>query len=144
MGTLDAANIARMWTSKGGHNLCAVNATLSNNQANTPLSLYAPQAGSYWFAIDKAPEDATLYLTHNGNIIWDLTISPYLFDLSKGTTTGYGLRIEVKKTPAIMTGVEQSEFSDQSSVRKVIIDNKVYVVTPEGKMYDIVGKGIKF
>ena len=144
MGTLDAASIARMWTSKGGHNLCAVNATLSNNQANTPLSLYAPQAGSYWFAIDKAPEDATLYLTYNDAVIWDLTISPYLFDLSKGTTTGYGLRIGMKKTPTVTTDVEQSEFSGQSSVRKVLIDNKVYIVTPEGKMYDVIGKGVKF
>ena len=144
MGTLDAANIARMWTSKGGHNLCAVNATLSNNQANTPLSLYAPQAGSYWFAIDKAPEDATLYLTYNDAVIWDLTISPYLFDLSKGTTTGYGLRIGMKRTPTVTTDVEQSEFSGQSTVRKVLIDNKVYIVTPEGKMYDIIGKGVKF
>ena len=85
-----------------------------------------------------------LYLTYNDEIIWDLTISPYLFDLSKGTTAGYGLRIETKKAPAITTDVEQSEISGQSSVRKVIIDNKVYIVTPDGKMYDVIGKGIKF
>ena len=144
MGTLNAAKIARMWTSKGGHNLCAVNAILSNNQANTSLSLYAPQAGSYWLAIDEAPENASLYLTYNGEVIWDLTISPYIFDLSKGTTEGYGLRIGAKKTPTVTTDVEQSEFSGQSSVRKVIIDNKVYIVTPEGKMYDVIGKGVKF
>jgi hypothetical protein len=144
MGTLNAANIARMWTTKGGYNLCAVEAALINDQANTSLSIYTPKAGSYWFAINEAPEDATLYLTHNGNIVWDLTISPYLFDLSKGTTEGYGLRIETKKAPAITTDVEQSEISSQSSVRKVLIDNKVYIVTPDGKMYDVIGKGMKF
>lgn len=144
MGTPTSAKVAQMWTENNGLKLCDIEMPLINDNANCALGLFAPKAGNYWFAIDEAPEDATLYLTHNGNIIWDLTISPYLFDLSQGTTEGYGLRIEVKKTPAIMTGVEQSEFSDQSSVRKVIIDNKVYVVTPEGKMYDIVGKGIKF
>ena len=143
MGTLTSSNIARMWTTKGGHNLCAVEAALINDEASTPLAIYAPKAGSYWFAIDEAPEDATLYLTYNDEIIWDLTISPYLFDLSKGTTAGYGLRMEAKKTPAIATDFEQSEVSAQT-MRKVIIDGKVYIVTPDGKMYDIVGKGIKF
>ena len=143
MGTLTESNIARMWTTKGGHNLCAVETALINDEASTPLAIYAPKAGSYWFAIDEAPEDAMLYLTYNDEIIWDLTISPYLFDLSKGTTAGYGLRMEAKKAPAITTDFEQSEVSGQT-MRKVIIDNKVYIVAPDGKMYDVIGKGIKF
>ena len=142
MGTLDAANIARMWTTKGGHNLCAVNAALSFDQANTPLSLYAPQAASYELQIERAPEDAALYLTYNDNVIWDLTASPYVFDLAKGTTTGYGLRIEARG-PQIATGVDNTNAEGQA-MRKVIIDNKVYIITPEGKMYDIVGKSVKY
>ena len=144
MGTPTDSKVARMWAKKGGKNLCDIEAALVNNKANCALGLYTPKAGSYWLAIDEAPEDASLYLTYNDAVIWDLTISPYLFDLSKGTTTGYGLRIGAKKTPTVTTDVEQSEFSGQSSVRKVIIDNKVYIVTPEGKMYDVIGKGVKF
>ena len=143
MGTLTDANVARMWTTKGGHNLCAVEAMLINDQASTPLSLYAPNAGQYTLAVEQTPEDANLYLTYNGNVIWDLTASPYVFDLAKGTTTGYGLLIEAANAPQITTGVEDVQ-GDGANVRKVIIDNKVYIVTPDGKMYDVIGKGVKF
>lgn len=143
-GTPTDSKVAQVWANAYGMKLCDIDMLLTDNAAECTLGLYAPKAGSFWLAIDYAPENATLYLTHNGNIIWDLTISPYLFDLSKGTTAGYGLRIETKKAPAITTDVEQSEISSQSSVRKVLIDNKVYIVTPDGKMYDVIGKGMKF
>ena len=138
------SKVAQVWANAYGMKLCDIDMLLTDNAAECTLGLYAPKAGSFWLAIDYAPENATLYLTHNGNIVWDLTISPYLFDLSKGTTAGYGLRIETKKAPAITTDIEQSETSGQSSVRKVLIDNKVYIVTPDGKMYDVIGKGMKF
>ena len=70
-------------------------------------------------------------------------MSPYEFDLTKGTTEGYGLRMAVKKNPAIMTGFDEAE-TDGQTMRKVLIDDKVYIITPEGKMYDIIGKGINF
>ena len=143
MGTLTEANVARMWTTKGGHNLCAVNAAMSNDQASTPLSLFAPKAGQYTLTIDEAPEDASLYLTYKNNIVWNLSMSPFTFDLTQGTTEGFGLRL-VADAPKVTTDIEQSEISDQPSVRKVLIDNKVYIVTPEGKMYDIVGKSVKY
>ena len=143
MGTPTSAKVAQIWTENNGLKLCDIEMPLVNNTAKCGLGLYAPQAGSYWLAIDKAPEDATLYLTHNDKVIWDLTISPYLFDLDKGTTEGYGLRMAVKKNPAIMTGFDEAETEGQT-MRKVLIDDKVYIITPEGKMYDIIGKGIKF
>jgi len=143
MGTPTEAKVAQMWAINNNMTLCDIEMPLVNNTAKCDLGLYAPQAGSYWLAIDKAPEDAMLYLTHNDKVIWDLTISPYLFDLDKGTTKGYGLRMAVKKTPAIMTDFDEAETEGQT-MRKVIIDDKVYIVTPEGKMYDIIGKGIKF
>jgi len=141
MGTLNESKIARMWTSKGGYNLCAVNATLSNNKASTPLAIYAPKTASYRLDIDEAPEDATLYLTYNERVIWNLSIAPYVFDLTQGMTEGYGLRMV--KAPKVETGFENADVEGQS-VRKVMIDNIIYLVTPDGKMYDIVGKGIKF
>ena len=142
MGTMNAAHIARMWTTKGGYDLCAVETALYNNKANTPLSIYAPEAGSYSLAVDAAPEDATLYLTKNGKAIWNLSMSPYELNLEQGTTEGYGLRIVASQQTT--TDIEQSEISNQSSVRKVMIDNVIYIVTPEGKMYDIVGKSVNY
>ena len=142
MGTLNEANIARMWTTKGGHNLCAVNAILNNDKANTTLSLYAPESGSYWLTIDEAPENATLYLTKNGKAIWNLSMNPCELDLEKGTTEGYGLRIVAREQTT--TAIENVDSFNGEGIRKVMIDNVIYIVTPEGKMYDITGKSVKY
>lgn len=143
-GTPTESKVAQIWANAYGMKLCDIEMPLVNDKADCALGLYAPKFGSYWLAIDKAPKDAALYLTYNDVVIWDLTASPYLFDLDKGTTNGYGLRMEAKKAPAVATDVEQSEFSGQSSARKVVIDNRIYIVTPEGKMYDIIGKSVKY
>ena len=138
------AKTAQIWANAYGLQLCDIDMLLNNGNANCTLGLFAPKAGKYTLSIKKAPEDSELYLTYNDNIIWNLTESPYVFDLAKGTTNGYGLLCVKARVPQVATGVEQSEYSDQSSVRKVIIDNTLYIITPEGKMYDIVGKSVKY
>ena len=137
------SKVAQIWTEVYGMKLCDIEMPLVNEEAGCALSLFAPKAGSYELKIERAPEDAELYLTYNDNIIWDLTASPYVFDLTKGTTNGYGLRIEAKRGPQVWTGIDSME-ADGQTMRKVIIDNKVYVITPEGKMYDIMGKSVKY
>ena len=69
-------------------------------------------------------------------------MSPYELDLTKGTTEGYGLRIVLRDQAT--TDIENVDSLDGESVRKVMIDNVIYIVTPEGKMYDMIGKGVKF
>ncbi len=142
MGTPTQAKIAQMWTTNNGLTLCDIEMPFVNEQASCVLGLFAPKAGLYELAIDAAPEDADLYLTYNGEVIWDLTASPYVFDLAKGTTEGYGLRIAAH-APQIATGVDETN-ADSKSIRKVVINDKIYLITPEGKMYDIVGKSVKF
>ncbi len=142
MGTPAESKVARMWATKGGKNLCDVEAEMVNNNANTPLTLFAPQAGSYELRIEEMPEDATLYLTYNGSPIWNLNNAPYMFELEKGTTEGYGLRIYAHNAPQIATGVEEAA-SEKEAARKVLIDEKIYIITPQGAMYDITGKFVK-
>ena len=143
MGTPTSAKVAQMWCARNNINLCDIEMPLVANKAQTPLSIFAPKAGSYELAIDAAPEDATLYLTYNGSAIWNLSMSAYEFELEQGTTEGYGLRIVASEQTT--TDIENGGLlNDENGVRKVLIDNVIYVVTPEGKMYDIVGKGIKF
>lgn len=142
MGTAKESRVARIWSVRNGVDLCSNDMPMTNSQAESAIGLYTPKAGYYTLEIENAPEDASLYLTYNGQIIWDLTASPYVFDLAKGTTEGYGLRIEAR-APQIATGVEETA-ADGKSVRKVLINNTIYIVTPEGKMYDAVGKGVKF
>ena len=142
MGTPTQAKVAQMWSTNNGLTLCDIEMPLVNNEANCTLGLYAPKAGIYELTVDRAPEDADLYLTYNGEVIWDLTASPYVFDLAKGTTEGYGLRIAAR-APQIATGVDETD-ADGKSVRKVVINDKIYLITPEGKMYDIIGKSVKY
>lgn len=141
MGTPTSAKVAQMWTVSNGQNLCDLEMPLVGNNASTSLNLYAPQAGTYEIAVERAPEDATLYLTRNGRVVWNLSMSPCELELDKGTTESYGLRIVADRQTT--TDVENAETESQG-VRKVLIDDKIYIITPEGKMYDIVGKGVNY
>ena len=142
MGTPTNAKVAQMWTTNNGLTLCDIEMPLIANKANTNVSFFAPQSGLYEIAVERAPEDATLYLTKNGKVIWNLSMNPCELNLEKGTTEGYGLRIVAREqTP---TDIENVDSFGGENVRKVMIDNVIYIVTPEGKMYDIIGKSVKY
>lgn len=141
-GTMTSSKVARMWCERDGLKLCDIEMQMLNNEANSPLMFFAPQAGTYTLSIEEAPADANLYLTYNGAVIWDLTSSPYLLDLSKGTTIGYGLQIVAADAPQVTTGVDDVQ-GGEAQVRKVIIDNKMYIITPEGAIFDAIGKKVQ-
>lgn len=141
MGTPTSGTIAQMWTMKGGKVLCDVETAMNGERATAPLSFYAPKAGQYELAIDQAPEDVTLYLTYNDQVIWILSFGSYVLDLEKGTTEGYGLRMETNRAPQIATGIDEQTAGAQN--RKVMINNTLYIVTAEGAIFDVMGKNIK-
>ena len=142
-GTPTDSKVAQVWTNAYGMQLCDVEMPLKSNKASTNLSLYAPVAGTYTLEIEKAPADATLYLTQNNRVIWNLSMSPYDFDLAKGTTEGYGLRIVANEQTT--TDMEKGGLlNGENGVRKVLIDNVIYIITPEGAIYDVLGKGVKY
>lgn len=141
MGTPTSGTVAQMWTMKGGKVLCDVETAMNGERATAPLSFYAPKAGQYELAIDQAPEDVTLYLTYNDQVIWILSFGSYVFDLEKGTTEGYGLRMETNRAPQIATGIDEQTAGAQN--RKVMINNTLYIVTAEGAIFDVMGKNIK-
>lgn len=141
MGTPTDSKVARMWTRKGEIDLCDIETVLNNNQAEIELSFFAPKNGTYELAIEKAPENSNLFLTYNGRVIWDLTFTPYMFDLTQGTTDGYGLLMDVR-APYDTQDIDNTNAEGQM-MRKVLIDNMLYVITPEGVMYDATGKIVK-
>lgn len=141
MGTPSDYKAAQMWTMKGGKVLCDIETAMNGERATAPLSFYAPKAGQYELAIDQAPEDVTLYLTYNDQVIWVLSFGSYVFDLEKGTTEGYGLRMETNRAPQIATGIDEQTAGAQN--RKVMINNTLYIVTAEGAIFDVMGKNIK-
>lgn len=137
------SKVAQVWANAYGMKLCDIEMPLVNEEAAVVLSFYAPKAGSYTFAIDRMPEDeAVLYLTYNGSDIWNLTESPYTLDLSKGTTEGYGLRIQSRNAPQITTGVDEIDGEKEGN-RKVLIGNDIYIITKEGAIFNATGKKVK-
>ena len=142
MGTPTHAKVAQIWTTRNNMLLCDEEMPLVANQAATGMTLYAPKAGHYTLTTEKMPEDAQLFLTRNGRVIWNLTMSPYEFDLNKGTNEEYGLRIVANRSPQVTTGVDEIDGSNQQS-QKVLIDNVLYIIAPNGAMYDATGKFVK-
>lgn len=141
MGTPETAKVAQMWATRNDMILCDAEMPLINNAANVNITLCAPYEGNYKLAVEKAPEDADLFLTYKGNVIWNLSSGPYAFKLAKGTTEDYGLRIEAR-TEQVTPGNNNGALGEEAA-RKVLINNMLYIVSPEGKMYDATGKSVQ-
>ena len=142
MASANEVSIAQIWATNGKLQLCDIEMPLINNNAICDLGLNAPKEGAYILEIQRAPEDAMLYLTYEGRAIWNLSYSPYVFDLAKGTTEGYGLKLYANPAPQVATGVDEMDAEAQT-MRKVMIDNVLYIITPDGAMYDVTGKSVK-
>ena len=142
MGTLTEAKVAQMWTVSNNNRLCDIELPLANDAARCDLHLFAPQAKKYSLAVEKAPQDVVLYLTYNDRPIWNLTMSSYEFDLEQGTTEGYGLQLYVRQSPEVATGVDGVQDAE-IGVQKVLINDKIYLITPEGAIFSVTGKKIQ-
>lgn len=133
--------VPQLWIDAYNQKLSVHELAWQGNEAYCAISLYAPQAGEYILTAKQPTDGTEVYLTYNGQVLWNLTSSEYVLSLEKGTTTAYGLQIV--KTPAITTGGDQIDVKDQT-MRKVLMNDQIYVITPEGAMYDVLGKGVKF
>lgn len=133
--------VPQLWVDTYNQKLSVHEAAWQGENSICPLGIYAPKEGEYTLTATQ-PEDGTqVYLTYNGQVLWNLTSSEYVLSLEKGTTTAYSLQIV--KTPAITTGVDQMDGKCQT-MRKVLMNDKIYIITSEGAMYDVLGKGVKF
>lgn len=140
MGT---AKCAQMTIPAYGTQLCAADFPLVNDQAAYPLTISAPADGAYRIELAQAYEDADIFLTLDGRIIWNLSMAPYEVSLTKGTTEGYGLMLHAK-APEVATGLDQttSDSSLEGRATKVVINEHVYILRG-GQMYDVTGKMVK-
>ena len=143
MTMTNTPKVAQIFGKAYNTKLCMVHAPMVNDQAEVALELYAPQAGTYTISVPTEREDASLYLTKDGNIIWDLTVSPYEAEFDKGATEGYGLML-VRKAPQVTTGVETIDNSQSTihNCQKVILNDHVYILR-DGQLYDVTGKAVK-
>lgn len=135
---------ALLWTENyGGKRLAIEEAPLVNGTASYVLTLSAPKAGTYSISVAAPQDNADLYLTYEGTIIWNLSEGAYTMDLNKGITNGYGLILRAN-APSAATGIDEAESGKQKaeSVQKIILDEKVFILRG-GKMYDVTGKAVK-
>lgn len=138
-----SSKVAQMWVNRYNTKLCMNTFAPINGVAEYPLGIYAPKNGEYRLSLATVPDDETsIYLTYDGEAIWNLTNGVYSVDLEKGTNNHYGIRVTVKKSPQITTGIEEAIVDAKGETRKVLIDNQVYIIRGN-KVYSIDGQLVK-
>ena len=136
--------VAQMWVDRYDAKLCMNTMTPVNNVAEFPLGIYAPRTGEYQISnvqSQMSNEAYTLYLTYNGEAIWNLSESDYVLHLEKGTAANYGLRVSAK-APQVATGIDEALVDAQGETKKVLINNQVFIIRGE-KVYTIDGQLVK-
>ena len=134
--------VPQMWIDRYDTKMSINTVAPLNNTADYPLGLYAPKRGEYDLFIDVQPDSETmLYLTYDGEAVWNLSYGGYVLNLDKGTNTHYGLRI-VYSAPKITTGIEEATIQNGDAIRKVIVDDQVYIIR-NGEIYSVTGQKVK-
>jgi len=139
MGDIEGAKIARMWTNAKGKNLCAIYTAYNGNEAIIPMQIYAPAAGTYNLALDSNPAEE-VYLTRNGIIVWNLTMSDYELDLNAGTDDSYALKV-VRRINNVATSVDATDNRGTIFVEKMIVNDQLFILR-DGILYDAQGKRV--
>ena len=138
--SLSAQN-AQMWINRYDAKLCKNTVALQSESVEYPLHISAPKAGGYVLSASQERGDATLYLTRNGEAIWNLSESDYVLHLENGATAEYGLRLSAK-APQVATGIDEAVVDAQGETKKVLINNQVFIIRGE-KVYTIDGQMVK-
>jgi hypothetical protein len=135
--------VAQMWVERYDARLCANTAFAPNGTAVYPLGISVPQTGEYTIYLPNGENESDyVFLTLNGRVIWNLSYAPYVADLAAGTTQVYGLKRVRNNAPATATGTENTEVNEHETVRKYLIDNKVYIMR-NGAMYSVTGQKVQ-
>ena len=139
-----SSKVAQMWIDRYDSKLCVNTVAPEGVATSFPLSIFAPKAGNYTIAIEReaAADEYALYLTCDGEAIWNLSDGAYVLTLDKGTTARYGLRISLK-APQVVTGVDEAIVNGKDAVAtKVLIGNQVFIIRGD-KVYSIDGQMVK-
>jgi hypothetical protein len=132
----------QLWINRYDEKLCVNVVKPINNEANYPLGIFAPADGEYSIFTEAEPNEHTaLYLTFDGQAIWNLSDGEYVATFEKGTNNRYGLRISAK-APQVTTGVDEAIVDAQGETRKVLINNQVFIIRGNN-VYSIDGQIVK-
>lgn len=138
------SSVAQMWVNRYDSKLCMNTVAPVGDAASFPMSVYAPKTGDYTIEIESAAEadGYALYLTYNGEAVWNLSDGAYTANITKGTDARYGLRVSAR-SPQVTTGVDEAIVDGKDKVAtKVLINNQVYIIRGD-KVYSIDGQLVK-
>ena len=77
--------VPQMWINRYDSKMCINTVAPVNNTADYPLGISVPQNGEYDIFLNDEPDsESSLYLTYDGEAIWNLSYSPYIASLNKG------------------------------------------------------------
>ncbi len=131
---------AQIWVNRYEVNLGLNTTAPMDGVAEFPVNIYAPKAGEYTVSLVSEPdEEYTVYLTLNGEAIWNLSSSEYAVELAAGTNKSYGLRLVANKAPQTATGIDEAVVDAQGEIKKVIINDKVFIIRGD-QVYSIDGR----
>lgn len=138
-----SSKVAQMWINRYDAKLCMNTMAFLGDHVEYPLTFSAPVAGEYQISNVKSQmsNEYDLYLTRNGEAIWNLSESDYVMTLEQGTTDEYGLRVSAK-APQVATGMDEAVVDAQGETQKVLIDNKVFIIRGNN-VYSIDGQLVK-
>lgn len=142
-----SSKVAQMWINRYDTKLCLNTMAPIEDQVDYPLGIIVPEAGKYTISIKYTANDnsqADLYLTLDGEPIWNLSQNAYTVKLEQGTTSRYGLRT-VSKAPQTTTDIEPIWMDPEGNAikaAKVLINNHVYIIR-DGKLYTITGSLVR-
>ena len=137
-----ASGRAQVWVNRYDAKLSVNTQSLSNDEAIYPLSIQIPSNGEYTLSIGVVEnEEYALYLTRNGEAIWNLSNGAYAGSFEKGTDSSYGLRVSAK-VPQIATGIDEAVVDAQGETRKVLINDQVFIIRGEN-VYSVDGQLVK-
>ena len=141
-----SSKVAQMWINRYDTKLCLNTMAPIEGQVDYPLGIIVPEAGKYTISIKYTANDnsqADLFLTLDGEPIWNLSKNAYTLQFEKGTTSRYGLRT-VSKAPQTTTDIEPIWGDPEGNAikaAKVLINNHVYIIR-DGKLYTITGQTV--
>lgn len=141
-----SSKVAQMWINRYDTKLCLNTMAPIEAQVDYPLGIIVPEAGKYTISIKYTANDnsqADLFLTLDGEPIWNLSQNAYTVKLEQGTTSRYGLRT-VSKAPQTTTDIEPIWMDPEGNAikaAKVLINNHVYIIR-DGKIYTITGQTV--
>ena len=136
---------AQIWVFRYGTKLALNTTAPIDDVAEYALRVYAPKNGEYTITNNQSPvsdDEYVVYLTCNGEAIWNLSDGAYTTDLTSGVHKEYGLRLSARKTPAVVTGIDEAIVDANGETRKVLINNQVFIIRGN-EVYTIDGQMVK-